>query len=115
MSNVEIGPADKGRHIELRKDDTLVVSLPENPSTGYRWAVDQVGGILQLEGTQFNLMKGAGVGAGGWRTLRFMAAATGAAKLQLKLWQEWGGDASVADRYETARSHSRSDVADKYP
>jgi inhibitor of cysteine peptidase len=102
VSTLEIGPKDKGRHIELRKGDILVVRLPENPSTGYRWAVHHDGGVLQVEGTHFDPMEGSRVGAGGWRTLRLKAAATGTAKLQLKLWQEWEGDASVSDRYDVS-------------
>jgi inhibitor of cysteine peptidase len=96
---MEIGPLDKGRNVELRKGDTLVVRLPENPTTGYRWSVEEDGTILQLQSTHFDLTEGAGVGAGGWRTLTFRAEAAGTSKVQLRMWEHWEGDASVTERY----------------
>ena len=32
--------ADNGRTVDLRVGDQVTLRLPENPSTGYRWAVD---------------------------------------------------------------------------
>jgi predicted secreted protein len=100
MASIELGQADNGRHIEVRKGDVLVVRLPENPTTGARWAVDQDGGLVEPEGAQFDPSGGKGIGAGGLRTLRFKATATGEGQLRLKMWQAWEGDASISARYE---------------
>lgn len=35
-----VGEEDHGRQIELRQGQVLVVALPCNPSTGFRWLVD---------------------------------------------------------------------------
>jgi inhibitor of cysteine peptidase len=91
---------ENGLHIELQKDDTLVIRLPENPSTGYRWAVQQNGTIMRLESAHFDLTEGAGIGGGGLRTLCFKAASLGAVKLQVVLRREWQKGAPAADVYE---------------
>ena len=36
---------DNGREIVAAVGDTLVVSLPETPSTGFRWVVEAQGGL----------------------------------------------------------------------
>ena len=86
-----------GRRIDVRLGDVVTVRLKENPTTGYRWAVEQAGG-LQLEGDR-NAGVGPAPGAGGVRELDFRAGTPGDHELRLKQWRDWQGDASVIGRF----------------
>jgi inhibitor of cysteine peptidase len=95
---VELGQADEGRNVALRKGDALVIRLPENPTTGFRWAMDRGGDLVTADGSDF-APTGAGVGGGGVRALRFRATVAGQAVLSLKRWRPWEGDASISARF----------------
>ena len=90
-----------GSNVGLKSGDMLEVRLPENPTTGYRWAVDSVDTrVLQLDTTPYEPATDAGVGGGGTRVFRFSVAGSGSSVLRLKLWREWEGDQSILERFE---------------
>jgi inhibitor of cysteine peptidase len=92
--------ADNGKTIEVQVGDSVVVRLPENPTTGFAWAIDKGSDdVLPLEASEYSPAAGAGVGGGGQRSLTFKATRAGTVGLQLKLWREWEGDKSVAERF----------------
>jgi inhibitor of cysteine peptidase len=92
--------ADHGTSIEVAPGDIIVIRLPENPTTGYQWTVEQVDAdTLALQRTTFSPAPEAGMGSGGGKTLIFKAQKPGTAQIQLKLWRAWAGDASIRDRY----------------
>lgn len=92
--------ADNGKSIEVQVGDSVVVRLPENPATGFVWAIDKAGDdVLPLETSGYSPAAGAGVGGGGQRSLTFRAIRAGTLRLQLKLWREWEGDKSIAERF----------------
>ena len=100
--------ADSGKTLEIRSGDTLSIQLPENPTTGYRWAMqtpdDQnseqnLDPNLELLSSEFS-PQSAGVGASGQRTFTFRAKSPGTAHLQLKEWRAWEGDRSILNRFE---------------
>ena len=89
-----------GKVVELSRSDTLFIRLPENPTTGYQWAVEEVKGpIITLEKSNYAPTAGAEIGGGGERTLVFKATSPGTTNLRLKLWQAWEGDSSIVDIY----------------
>jgi len=90
---------DNGRTIEAQPGSRIVVTLPENPTTGYSWAIDGAGDALSLVSSDYGATPAAGVGGGGKRTLVFEAKSPGTANLRLKRWREWEGEASVRERY----------------
>ena len=46
--------ADHNRSADLRVAEPLMVQLPENPSTGYTWAIDETDRrLLTLDGTAY--------------------------------------------------------------
>ncbi len=60
-----ITPESNGRTIELRAEQELLVRLPGNPATGYRWSLAAApAAVLKLEGPPA-LERAAGPGAGG--------------------------------------------------
>ena len=106
MPTITLTNADNGRTIEAREGDEIVLQLPENPTTGYRWHVDRVEGALEPE-AESRLPEAAPsppdpnvqFGRGGVRELRFRAVAPGTARLELKHWQAWEGERSVVERF----------------
>ena len=99
MSTVTLSNADHGRSIPVQTGDETVVRLPENPTTGYRWFVERIDGPITLESDSYTASPPVAIGSGGMRELRFRATAPGAARLELKHWQEWEGDSSVTERF----------------
>ncbi|HRE54391.1 MAG TPA: protease inhibitor I42 family protein [Candidatus Competibacter sp.] len=92
---------DNNRTAELRVGERFKVSLPENPSTGYTWAIDETDRrLLALEGTAYDEPdEGGFVGARGRRIFTFSAQQAGEVVLRLKYWRFWDGDASTTERY----------------
>jgi inhibitor of cysteine peptidase len=91
---------DNGGHVAARTGDELVLRLPENISTGYRWAVDDASPkILELENARSEPAPAAAVGAGGDALFRFRVVGGGSGKLSLKYWRQWEGDASIVKRF----------------
>lgn len=92
---------DKGKSFEVHLDDAIVIRLPENPTTGYRWAIDKVDEkLLELQESDFTPPSEPRLGAGGWRTLTFKAKSIGTSHIQLKHWREWEGDDSIIERFD---------------
>ena len=93
--------ADNNRTAELRIGERLDVRLPENPTTGFSWAVDENDRrLLTLEGTAYAPPDEVGfIGARGQRTFSFTARQPGDVALKLKYWRIWEGDGSVAERF----------------
>ncbi len=91
---------DNDKTIEVQVGDSIVVRLPENPTTGFTWAIDKASDdVPPLETSEYSPAADAGVGGGGQRSLTFKAIRAGTVRLQLKLWREWEGDKSIADRF----------------
>ena len=91
--------ADNGRTIDLRVGHTVMLRLPENPSTGYGWAVDGDLHLVEL-GERSHVASSMTVGSGGESQWAIKATAPGTTTLMLKHWREWEGDRSVTERYE---------------
>jgi inhibitor of cysteine peptidase len=92
---------DRGTTVTLKPDEEVVIQLPSNVTTGYRWAIDtlDVNTVTFLGSTYIAPSDGA-VGQGGTEELRFRALTPGTTALNLKYWQPWSGAASVAERFE---------------
>jgi inhibitor of cysteine peptidase len=100
MSAVTLSKADEGKTIEVHRGDTVNVQVDENPTTGYRWAVDNDGGkILSLQNSDYASV-GGGIGGGGQRTFSFKANRAGTSHIQLKHWRDWQGDSSIIDHFD---------------
>lgn len=100
MPELKLTQGDDGKRFEVRAGSPIVVALPENPTTGYRWAVDQSDDrLLTLRDSDYSLPMGGGIGGSGTRRFTFETSGTGTARLKLKLWREWEGDSSVSSRF----------------
>jgi inhibitor of cysteine peptidase len=92
LACIQISAAESGKSFAVRVGDELVVSLPENPTTGYRWQLDSPGSLFVVENDDFALPQHAGIGAAGTRLLTLRATAAGRASLHLVLRRDWEND-----------------------
>lgn len=92
--------ADDGSAVEIEVGETLSVRLPENASSGHRWAPDETAPhILTMVADEPSYVGGAGVGAGGEVTFEACAIAPGTADFAFKKWREWEGTPSIVERF----------------
>src|SRR5262245_47792345 len=90
MADIVVTEADLDREVVARAGDALVLQLPENPTTGFRWAfASPANNILELERDEFQTTAHTGVGSGGLRVLRFTAKRAGSVRIELKLSRSW--------------------------
>jgi len=94
FSEVQLTAADNGTEIELKKEQSLLITLEANPTTGYQWdlveppeehILQQVGAILFKPDTNLP-------GASGVQTIRFEAVGPGKTALKLFYHRPWETD-----------------------
>lgn len=105
MALLTLTSSDNGKLIEARQGDEIILRLPENATTGYRWHIDRANGVIEQEQDSYHpdasiqTDPNTQFGRGGVREFRFRANAPGTARLELKLWQAWEGEGSVVERF----------------
>jgi inhibitor of cysteine peptidase len=89
---------DSGKTFTVRVADEIAITLAENSSTGYTWAIDQTdSNILKSLGSKH--VQGQSMpGAPGTRTFLFQALKQGTVHLKLKCWRPWSGN--IADQFD---------------
>ena len=87
---VKLDVIDDGDQVELKSDQTLVISLEGNPTTGYTWEVAEVDEAVlkQVGETEFKPDTGD-VGSPGMQTLRFETVSSGKTDLELVHHRSW--------------------------
>lgn len=78
-----------GSRVSLKVGDTLELTLPENPSTGYRWEIVSTPSILEESLSDQLDLEGRQPGAAGRRTFRFRVSGSGDGDLRLRLRRPW--------------------------
>jgi len=82
--------ADHHSTITLHPGDQFQLSLEENPTTGFRWAVvEDAGARVSIVQDRYIPATPATPGAAGHRHLTFTATESGQARLILRYRQEW--------------------------
>ena len=100
MATITLTRTDHGRSIEAQVGDRITVSLEENPTTGFRWAVDKNDDdVVALSSSEYAAAPRSRVGGGGQRVVTFEVRKTGDSAIQLKLWRAWEGDQSITQRF----------------
>jgi inhibitor of cysteine peptidase len=102
--------AQDGQVIRALVRDTIVIRLPENPTTGVRWDVEPLVGSAQLTGDDYEHAPGSGIGAAATRVLTLQLSAPGAIQLNLKRWQPWEGESSVDATFSCTVQIERGDT-----
>jgi inhibitor of cysteine peptidase len=103
MTTIEVTAVDDGKVVTARPGDEIVVVLPENATTGFRWHLDSTGDVLRLLSDGYRESAAPDdaepvFGRGGLREFRFAVDRAGTGTLSLKHWQEFEGDSSVTQR-----------------
>jgi predicted secreted protein len=94
MATITLGMSEDSQVIRATVSDTIVMRLPENPTTGVRWDVEQLKGPIQLVGDDYE-PSARGIGAAATRVLTLQLQAPGEFQLNLKRWQPWGDASSI--------------------
>jgi len=92
---------DNGREMQLKKGQTLVVTLEGNPTTGYSWEVAEPLSeqVLRQAGEPEFQQESDLVGAGGVQILRFEAVNAGKMTLKLIYHRPWERDVEPLETY----------------
>ena len=89
--------ANSGGSVTLARDQRLIVRLPSNPSTGYRWSLaQQAAGVLEPDGAPTYEQGSGGAGSGGTETWKFVPTKAGEETLRLEYRRLWETDAAPA-------------------
>jgi inhibitor of cysteine peptidase len=101
MPELIITSADEGVSHDAEVGQIASLQLEENPSTGYRWAME-ISPREAVELLESRWLRGdsKGVGAAGMREIRVRFTSRGEVHIHLKLWRAWEGEGSVMRRHE---------------
>jgi inhibitor of cysteine peptidase len=99
LTTVALSIADNGRVVVLKVGDAIALSLPSNPTSGYRWAPDgPLGDGVTVETDKYEKESNA-VGSGGMQTWIVVARRDGKSDVSFKYWRPWAGEDSVIERF----------------
>jgi len=79
---------DNGKTLSASPGDSIVLVLPENPSTGYRWEMETTGGIVPVSDSFFPSDTGL-IGAPGTHLWRFIVKGSGFQKISGTYRRPW--------------------------
>lgn len=100
MNQILIDQNQKNGTFHVKMDDIILITLNENPTTGYRWKLDESDEkIIHMEDSKYFISSHNGVGSGGTRTFIFRPHSLGKAKVQLSLQREWEKNVSPVDQF----------------
>src|SRR5215468_2232723 len=93
---VTVSAAQSGASVELAANQDLVVRLPSNPTTGYRWVyVEPKDAVLRVDGPSTyepSQSAGAAAGAGGTEVWKLAALKAGQQQLRFEYRRPWEQD-----------------------
>jgi inhibitor of cysteine peptidase len=100
VTKVQLKQTDNGKTLLIKVGDVIVIQLPENATTGYRWAIDKLDtSLIEVIGDEHPASSGGAMGAGSVRQLTLAVKQSGTTTLTLKNWREWEGDRSITERF----------------
>ncbi len=99
MARITIRQTDDGRSLPVRLGDLICLSLAENPTTGYRWDIEEPLDALELQQDTYHSQVPKLVGGSSTRVFVFRVAGAGLIKLRLRRWRPWQGESSIEERF----------------
>jgi inhibitor of cysteine peptidase len=96
---VRVTQSDAGGTVTLPPGDALVVELPENPTTGYRWELAGPGALADRVSSDFDPPPPGLAGAAGVRRFTVHPPAAGSYQVELVLRRPWEQDAPPRERW----------------
>lgn len=101
MAEYTLDKSDSGSTLNCNPGDRINVTLPENPTTGFKWHIIESDGLTMIDDS-FDLgnpSESNKMGAGGRRMFSFEFTGTGSASLHLEHYQAWEGVNSSDDSF----------------
>jgi len=102
LETINLSDKDNGGKVQMLVGENLVISLKDNPSTGYRWETvrhdETILPLLTRDYKQREAEPGM-VGVGGILTLGFKAIAAGQTTLKLIYTRPRSGEDDIADTF----------------
>jgi inhibitor of cysteine peptidase len=90
---------DNERTVNIHVDETAQIILPENATTGFRWAIDYCDEqFLEVISSAPGYTPDA-VGSVGEVVFIIRGKKTGIGEIRLKNWRSWESDGSVINRF----------------
>lgn len=96
---ITVTECDDGAQVRVHVGDTLELRLPENATTGYRWALDERDSEVFGPCEKHGEYPCKTTGSGGEAVFRVKVRAAGHAALRAKYWRRWEGETSVRRRF----------------
>ncbi|MCK5120616.1 MAG: protease inhibitor I42 family protein [Methylococcales bacterium] len=92
VQKIILTEAQNGNLVSATIDDSIILKLPENPTTGYRWELQTSDNLVKVADDFVSALDG--IGAGGERRLHFLVQTIGVARIEAVLRRNW--EASIA-------------------
>lgn len=96
---IAVTEVDNGTTVEVHVGETVVLRLPENATTGYRWAIEGLNADLVEAQEEPYTSQSNTVGGGGEAGWTLHAKTPGVTEIKLRLWRHWEGERSVLRRF----------------
>jgi inhibitor of cysteine peptidase len=111
MGEVTINETNRGKSIEVHLNNRVILQLPENPSTGYRWELEPLdANILKLQVDAYREPPSMALGAKGSRIFEFLSQSTGTVNLRLQLRRPWESESATLEIFEVTLQILPSDA-----
>jgi inhibitor of cysteine peptidase len=100
MADIALGPDDDGTTVSASVGDRIVVTLPENATTGFRWEVESLdSATLELEASDAVPPHDLQPGQTGARRVVLRVIGEGRAQVRLQLRRSWEPPEHAAEHY----------------
>lgn len=101
LANIILTQEDQDKSITVKVNDAIAIQLRENPSTGYRWALEnETDEVLEPISSDYVAASEPAVGGGGLRIWKFKAIRQGSVRLKFKLRRPWEGETPIVSRFD---------------
>ena len=102
MTEIKLTKNDNGKTVEAKAGDSVVIELPENPTTGYVWTLDvkEGQGVAHVSDSPYAAASESGIGGGGMRTFNVEIQSPGNATIDMKLRRQWEPESAAIDGFK---------------
>ncbi len=95
----QVDESQNGSEIKLRVGETLEIRLSENPTTGFRWALQSSGAPACIPVKDYYEPSARAPGAGGGHRWRFQAKQVGEGRIEIRYRRAWERQGAAARTY----------------
>jgi len=101
---VPVDTSYSGKTVEVSVDDSVIITLDSNPTTGFSWALKEIsdGSVLQEAGHEYNAPQPTEpplLGAGGKEVWTFKALKKGTSNISMEYRRPWEQGVQPAETF----------------